>query len=152
MHHSSTRTLLTVACATLFLCVCVCACAPLSSVTIGRGGPHSVHADKHQHHGPPPHAPAHNYRHTHRHQGQDLEFVFDSELGVYIVIGVPDRYYWNGHYLRIAGDQWYASVNLDSGWEAWNREHIPAGLKKHMKHSKGKHGKPRKHHPAKGHH
>lgn len=145
MHHS--RTLLTAA-----LALFVCACAPLSSVTIGSGGRHSLQADKHHHHGPPPHAPAHGYRHKHQHQGQDLEFIFDSDLGVYIVINVPDRYYWNGYYLRIDGDQWYASVNLDNGWEPRDEDSLPPGLKKHKKHPKGKHGRSGKHHPGRGHH
>lgn len=144
MVHS--RSFLTVACAALTLFIG--ACAPFSSVTIGRGGQPSVHSDTNRHHGPPPHAPAHGYRHKHQHQQQDLELVFDSGLGVYIVVDIPDRYYWNGYYLRIDGDQWYASVNLDSGWEPRSDDSLPPGLKK--KHPKAKHGKPKKSHPAKG--
>ena len=145
MHYS--RTFLTAACATLALSVC--ACAPLSSITVGMGGPGSVHAEKHHHHGPPPHTPAHGYRHKQQHQGQDLELVFDSEVGAYVVVGVPNRFYWDGFYLRIDGDQWYASVNLDSGWEPRSDDSLPPGLKKHKKHhSKGHHGKSKNHHPA----
>lgn len=159
MQHS--RRLLTAACASIALLGS--ACAPISSVTIGTGDYPSVHSDRDRHRGPPPHAPAHGHRHKHRHQGHDLEFAFDSDLGVYIVIGVPDRYYWNGHYLRIDGDQWYASVNLDSGWERCSHDSLPPGLTKHKKHrtthhgkhngkSYGKpHGKSKKSHPAKGH-
>ena len=140
--------LLTAACATLTLFVG--ACAPLSSVTIGAGGRPSVHTGTNRHHGPPPHAPAHGYRHKQQQQGQDLELVFDSGLGVYIVVDVPDRYYWNGYYLRIDGDQWYASVNLDRDWEPRADDSLPPGLKKHKKHPKAKRGKSGKSHPAKG--
>ena len=145
MVHS--RRLLTVACTTLIMSIS--ACAPFSSVTIGRGGQPAVHSGTDRHHGPPPHAPAHGYRHKHQYQGQDLEFVFDSGLGVYIVVGIPDRYYWNGYYLRIDGDQWYASVNLESGWEPRNDDSLPPGMK-HKKHPNAKRGKFKKSSPAKG--
>ncbi len=144
----SSRLLVTL-CATLALFVS--ACAPLSSVTIGRAGHPSVHAGKERHHGPPPHAPAHGYRHKHQHHGQDLEFVFDSSMGVYIVVGMPNRFYWNGYYLRIDGDQWYASVKLDSDWEPRGDDSLPPGMKKHKNHPKAKHGKSKKSRPAKGH-
>ena len=147
MYHS--RRFLTVACTMLTLFVV--ACAPLSSVTIGRGDRPSFHSDTNRHHGPPPHAPAHGYRHKHQHQGQDLEFVFDSDLGVYIVVGVPDRYYWNGYYLRIDGDQWYASLNLNSEWKPRSDDSLPTGMKKQKKHLKAKRGKFGKFGPAKGH-
>ena len=142
------RRLLTVACTTLSFFAG--ACAPISSVTIGGGDRPSVHSGGNRHPGPPPHAPANGYHHKHRHQGQDLEFVFDSGLGVYLVVGVPDRYYWNGYYLRIDGDQWYASVNLDRDWKARTDDSLPSGLRKHKKHPKAKRGKSGKPGPAKG--
>jgi hypothetical protein len=77
--------------------------------------------------------------------------VFASDLGVYIVVGVPNHYYWNGYYLRIDGDQWYASVNLDSGWKLRSDDSLPPGMKKHKKHPKAKRGKSQKSSPAKGH-
>jgi hypothetical protein len=149
MHHS--RGLLAAVCAIFALLAG--ACAPGSSVTIGNDPRHSAHAGKSSHGGPPPHAPAHGHRHKHRHHGQDLELMFDSSLGVYVVVGLPNRYYWNGHYLRIDGDQWYASVNLagDSGWKPRSDDSLPPGMQKHKKHSKTKRGKSHKSHPAKGH-
>jgi hypothetical protein len=126
-------------------------CAPISSVTLGTGNgndPRSGSASTgHRNGGPPPHAPAHGYRHKHRHQEQDLEFVFDSELGIYVVVGIPDRYYWNGYYLRIDGDQWFASVNLDSGWLPRSDDSLPSGAGK-KKHRKARHGKSKKSSPA----
>ena len=87
-------------------------CAPISSVTVGRTWGHSHHG--HDQVGPPSHAPAHGYRAKHQgsHGSGEIDLVFDSALGVYLVVGVPDRYYWNGHYLRIEGGQWAASVEL----------------------------------------
>lgn len=147
MHQS--RMLLTAVYTLLVLLLS--ACAPLSSVTIGSREGSSIHSQRNRHNGPPPHAPAHGYRHKHRHQGENLEFVFDSDLGIYVVIGVPDRYYWNGYYLRIDGDQWYASVNLDSGWEPRSDDSLPPGIRKHKKRQKVKSRKSKKSIPAKGH-
>ena len=147
MHHS--RMFLIAVCTILVLLVS--ACAPFSSVTIGRGDRPSVHSDRGRHNGPPPHAPAHGYRHKHRHQGENLELVFDSDRGVYIVVGVPDRYYWNGYYLRIDGDQWYASVNLDRGWELRSGDSLPPGTKKHKKHLRDYRIRLARLCPAKGH-
>lgn len=129
MHHS--RTVLTALCATLALLVV--ACAPGSSITIGNGQRGSVHEGGHRHGGPPPHAPAHGYRHKHSHGGRNLELVFDSDLGIYVVVGVPDRYYWDGYYLRFDGDQWYGSVDLDHGWEPRSSDSLPSDTKKKRK-------------------
>jgi hypothetical protein len=127
----------------------LCSCAPLNSITIGRSGHHSRHHDDHQkvgHRGagPPPHAPAHGYRHKHKQKhGGDVDLVFDSELGVYAVIGIPDRYYWNGHYLRIDDGQWSVSIDLGSEWKPRSEDSLPTGLRK--KHA-GKHEKHDKKH------
>jgi hypothetical protein len=64
---------------------------------------------------------------------------------------MPNRYYWNGFYLRIDGDQWYASTNLDGGWEQRSGDSLPPGIRKHKEHKKAKSGKSKKSSPAKGH-
>ncbi len=56
--------------------------------------------------GPPPHAPAHGYRHK-RHSGPEL--VFDSALGVYMVVGHEHHYFHDGHYLRRHDGVWRLS-------------------------------------------
>jgi hypothetical protein len=48
-------------------------------------------------------------------------------------------------------DQWYASVNLDSGWEARSDDSLPPGIRKHKKQQKAKSKKSKKSNPAKGH-
>jgi hypothetical protein len=154
MHRSRWTTLALIPLASLLLV----GCAPISSLTVGMGNGHSVHSQKSHAHGPPPHAPAHGYRHKHEHKGQDLELAFDSGLGFYAVLGIPNRFYWNGYYLRIDGDQWYASTELDGRWEAWDDDALPKGkAKKESKHKgqakgkgKGKHGHKDGSKPAKG--
>lgn len=121
---------------TVFLCAVVLACAALmlascssvgvrqtSSERIGRGN------------GPPPHAPAHGYRHKHKTKG--VELVYDSGRGVYVVVGLPDHYYFDGHFFRIRGAHWEISLNTDDGWEPVYEDSIPPGLRKKGK-AKGK--------------
>ena len=121
---------------TLFLCAVVLACAALmlvscstvgirrrSRVRIGRGN------------GPPPHAPAHGHRHKHAANGVDL--VYDSGRGVYVVVDLPDHYYYEGHFFRIRGAQWEVSLQVSGGWERVYEDSIPPGLRTKHK-SKGK--------------
>lgn len=62
--------------------------------------------------GPPPHAPAHGYRHK-----QDrYDLVFDSGLGVYVVLGKPDYYFWDNRYFRYHDGYWQFSADLDGRW------------------------------------
>ena len=137
-----TRLFLTATCTTLILLLG--GCGPFSSITIGQSNRLGVGTDRAVRNGPPPHAPAHGYRHKQRNQGQDLDLVFDSNLGVYVVLSVPNHYYWNGYYLRIDGSQWYASTNIDSGWALRGDDSLPPGLKKQKK------AKSKKSNPAKG--
>jgi hypothetical protein len=139
--------LLTTACTTIALLLG--GCGPISSITIGQGDRPSAGTERGHRNGPPPHAPAHGYRHKHRHQERDLELVFDSDLGVYIVIDVPNRYYWNGYYLRIDGNQWYASANLEGEWKPRSADSLPPGMKKRKE--KANRGQSKKSSPAKGH-
>lgn len=104
-------------------------CRSISSVTIGSpSGPYASHGGPG--HGPPPHAPAHGYRTKHRQGGESVDLVFDAGLGVYVVVDLPDHFYWEGRYLRVEGDTWYASVRLDDGWEPVSASSLPPGLRK----------------------
>lgn len=87
--------------------------------------------------GPPPHAPAHGYRHKHQH---GVELVYNSELGVYVVIGFPDHYFCQDHYFRLAGENWEISTHITGPWIVAENNVLPAGLKvKGKKKAKGKH-------------
>ena len=112
------------ACAVLMLASCsrVRVCGT-SREKIGRGN------------GPPPHAPAHGHRYKHRVKG--VELVYDSGRGVYVVVGLPNHYYFDGHFFRVRGNRWEISLNTDSGWEPVYEDSIPPGLRKKGK-AKGK--------------
>ena len=115
-------------CATLTLVSC-------ESLTIGIGS-HGKDG-----HGPPPHAPAHGYRHKH----QGVELVYDSGLGVYVVVDFPDHFYFKGCYYRFGELHWEVGVHIDGQWESVSEEVLPPGLRGK---GKGK-GKP-KEHPGRG--
>jgi len=79
--------------------------------------------------GPPPHAPAHGYRRKqHVDHGADLELVFDSGLGVYVVVGIPDLYFFSDHYFRLGDAGWQISLHHDSGWTLAAQSQVPDGL------------------------
>ena len=81
----------------------------------------------------PPWAPAHGYRHKHQHAYQHREstvdLVFDSGLGVYVVVGLPNYYYWDGGYLRIDSGRWYRAPYLDARWAPCPVESLPGNLR-----------------------
>lgn len=141
------RSLLVIVCA-IFVAFST-ACGPISSITIGRHPTTAPRAGSAGHGGPPPHAPAHGYRHKQRHAGGEVDLVFDSGLGVYVVVGVPDHYYWNGYYLRLDGDRWYASARLDGDWAPRDASGLPEGLEQKRSKASGK-AKGRKAHGRKG--
>ena len=74
--------------------------------------------------GPPPHAPAHGYRRNH--QGRDL--VFDSELGVYAVVGLSNVWFLDGSYFRIRGDRWEISGGTGGPWRVCAADAVPGRL------------------------
>jgi hypothetical protein len=58
-----------------------------------------------------------------------VDLVFDSGLGVYMVVGFPDYYYWNGVYLRVDAGQWVQAPYLDAHWTPFPADHVPGGLR-----------------------
>lgn len=86
-------------------------------------------------HGPPAHAPAHGYR---RKQVAGFELVFDSSLGLYVVVGNPDLYYCDGYFYRLRGTVWEISQHPDNGWNHISGKSIPRGLQAK---NRGKHNK-----------
>jgi hypothetical protein len=118
----------------------MCVTAMFSSCrTVVIGRPHGhVHKP-----GPPPHAPAHGHRHKHH---DDVELVFDSGCGVYVVVGMDDHYYCDGHYYRFWDAGWQTSVRIGGGWQPVRVESLPGGLK-----VKAKGKRVSKAHPGRGH-
>lgn len=77
--------------------------------------------------GPPPHAPAHGYRHKHKH---GVELIFDAGLGVYIVVGYPNYYFYDDLYYHYHNGMWHASHILDGQWKVITNKKLPPGLQK----------------------
>ena len=106
-----------------------------------------VKVKTHDGYGPPPHAPAHGYRH--KHHGHDLEF--DSDLGVYVVVGLASLYFIDGVYYKVTSDGWFSSDKPDGGWHAYKKDVLPGklykkhGNKKAHGKDKGKRGKGKNH-------
>ena len=95
----------------------------------GSPGAQVIVANPPAQHGPPPHAPAYGYRRKqHVENGPDLELAFDSGLGVYVVVGIPDLYFLDGHYFRFADSGWQISVHHDSGWTVAVQSDVPSAL------------------------
>ena len=97
--------------------------------------------------GPPAHAPAHGYRRKHVH---GMELVFDSGRGVYVVVGLSDHYYHDGHFFRLRGDIWEMSPKPDGHWKVVSDKSLPMGLQAKDKSSGN--GKGKSHGKAKGKH
>lgn len=89
-----------------------------------------------RHSGPPPNAPAHGYRHQ---QSDGIQLVFESSIGVYIVSGYTEHYYYHGRYYRWNNDSWQVSSKVSRGWARASEKTIPPGLRKtHVHNKKGK--------------
>jgi hypothetical protein len=95
--------------------------------------------------GPPPWAPAHGYRHKHE---SGVELVFDSGLGVYVVLGHDGYYFHKDRFYHYTDGKWFRSVSFTTSWGAVRIDDVPARLRvKHVKKSKkkGKGNFPAKH-------
>jgi hypothetical protein len=89
--------------------------------------PRAPHYDS----GPPPHAPAHGYRR--KHHGHD--HVWDADLGVYVVVGLPGVWFLDGHYFRLASERWEVSAEARGPWRLAALASVPVRLvEKHHPH------------------
>lgn len=96
-----------------------------------------THKAKYNKPGPPPHAPAHGYRHKHRH-GHEMKY--DSNIGAYVVLNIPQTYFGNNLYIRMSTDgRWIVSATLEGGWRIAAGNEVPPKLKGH----KGKKSHPK---------
>jgi hypothetical protein len=55
--------------------------------------------------------------------------IYDSAWGVYIVVGVSDCYYHNGHFYRLRGDTWQISLRAHNDWGPVASKSLPSGLR-----------------------
>jgi hypothetical protein len=72
--------------------------------------------------GPPPHAPAHGYRHKHP---DGVELVFQTGIGVYVVTGYTDIYFYEGHFYRVRKNKCEMSVHIGGPWRKAQVEALP---------------------------
>jgi len=87
--------------------------------------------------GPPPHAPAHGYRYKHR-DGHELRY--DSQIGAYVVVNIPDTYFGNNLYIRLSSDgRWMVSATLNSGWRLAAGSEVPPKLRFYKEKNKMNH-------------
>lgn len=74
---------------------------------------------------PPPHAPANGYRHHYR----DVDLVFDSRIGAYVVLGFDDLFFLDGLYMRFFDGRWHTTDRYDGRWRIADDRRIPRKLR-----------------------
>ncbi|MFA4948164.1 MAG: hypothetical protein WC674_06605 [Candidatus Krumholzibacteriia bacterium] len=75
----------------------------------------------------PPGTAGHGYVAVH----SGVELVFDSGLGLYIVTGHPNYYYYGGYYYRVHdGGRYGRCRTIDGPWSSINPSKLPPGLAK----------------------
>jgi hypothetical protein len=102
-------------------------CVALASLTIAVSG----FAD------PPSHAPAHGHRAkqkshspTYTAAPSGFQFVFDSERGFSVAVGLPGIFFHDGHYYRQHNGAWQISVRSNGGWSGVKASKMPAAIHK----------------------
>ena len=78
--------------------------------------------------GPPPHAPAHGYRHKHG----DVVLAYESDLGIYVVVGHEGYYFHKGDYYRSHKGKWQTSADVKGPWKKISDSKLPNGLNKNQ--------------------
>ncbi len=76
--------------------------------------------------GPPAHARAHGHRRKHQ---SGPELLFDSRLGVYVVVGHTDLYFHDGWFIRVHNGSWQVSASLNGSWQAKSAAWVPSSLR-----------------------
>jgi len=88
--------------------------------------------NRHHRNSPPSHAPAHGYRQHH----DDVDMIFDSGIGAYIVLGFDNLFFFNSNYMRFYDGYWHYSARHNGRWHRANDRHVPHKLRKARKHNK----------------
>lgn len=97
---------------------------------------HSGYVYEQYSNGPPPYAPAHGYRSTYNAHNM----VYDSHLGVYVLLGLPDQYYYDNVYYRYNSKNWYYRHNDKDKWRKYDKRKLPPGLaRKYQDNDRGQH-------------
>lgn len=118
----------------LALALCLLGLAPAGCVYVQHQSSSSTRGG-----GPPPWAPAHGYRTKHP-SGVDL--VFDSGLGVYVVVDLPGVYFHGDRFYRQANGGWGIAGGPGGPWVAVAERDIPPGLQRQQTRKPGQMMKP----------
>ena len=102
------------------------ACLTLSACNHYFGGPPPhAHAHGRRYGGPPRHAPAHGNRR--KHHGSSVDLIYDSGLGVYLVVGLG-YYFHNNSFYRWHDNAWQISTNARGPWRGVADHRVPTQL------------------------
>ena len=72
-----------------------------------------------------PSAPAHGSRHPDR---GSPDMIYDSRLGLYVVLGYPDHFHDGKRYYRRLDGRWQRSTQLQEGWAEVRLGEVPRAL------------------------
>ena len=88
--------------------------------------------------GPTPEAAPTRVLRWKRHPRDGVELAYDTEAGVYAVLGRP-AVYWDGErYLRWSRVGWQVTARLDGVWVSLNADAVPSALRnRHGTYAKG---------------
>lgn len=63
---------------------------------------------------------------------EEPEFIFPSQLGFYVAIGVPyDLFYLNGYFWLYRDNLWHRGVSHTGPWVRYKVKHVPWGIRRH---------------------
>jgi hypothetical protein len=100
-----------------------------SGTDTGKGKGRTTDTVQNDKKGPPPHAPAHGYRHKH---ADGVVLVFEAGLGVYVVSGHKDLYYYKERYYRQHNKNWQSSGHFEGPWRKSPDNKVPPGLQENV--------------------
>ncbi len=89
-----------------------------------------------------PDAPVDGHRQKHQ-DGPDL--VYDSRLGVYVVLGHPNHFHDGHRYFRSRDGRWQRSTHLHGKWVTISIREVPRGLVARAARRRTDHEPPAKH-------
>jgi len=62
---------------------------------------------------------------------EEQTFLYDANLGVYVVQGPPDLFYLGGWYYRLGSNGWEISRSLAGAWSSIEVRLLPPGLRRY---------------------
>jgi hypothetical protein len=69
-----------------------------------------------------------------------VDLIFDSDIGVYVVVGYDQHYFHGDRFYRRIGSGWVASARIGGPWLGVELRALPAGLAVQPAKKRGRHG------------